>query len=55
MLVKKRFQWLNIEILIHCENLPKVSNKIKKNYVKIQSLNLINYIEQVFPVRTAIK
>ena len=44
----------NTKTLKHCENLLKVSNEIKQ-YVKIRLLNLVNDIEQVFPMGTAIK
>ena len=45
---------VNIKSLKNCEILLKVRNEIKK-YVKVRLLNLINDIDQVFPVVTAIK
>ena len=44
----------NIKSLKNCEILLKVRNETKK-YVKVRLLNLINDIDQVFPVVTAIK
>ena len=44
---------VNIKILKHCGNLLKVSNETKK-YVKVRLLNLINDIEQIFLMGTAI-
>ena len=42
---------VNVKILKHCENLLKMSNKIKK----VGLLNFIDDIEQVSPMETAIK
>ena len=46
---------VNIDTLKHCLNLLKNSNEIKQYIKKMDLLNLINDIEQVFLMGTAIK